>query len=135
MPRAVSSGGAVASAAAGAVGSSRPEIPDPLPNVTVAVGRDASLPCVVKNLQDYKVAFVHIHRQMILTIHNHVITRIPRFSISHDNHLTWTLHISKVTEEDKGYYMCQVNTDPMVSTVGYLDVVGQYYSIRMLPIS
>ena len=72
------------------------------------------------------MAFVHIDRQMILTIHKHVITRIPRFSISHDNHLTWTLKIEKVTEEDKGFYMCQVNTDPMVSTVGHLDVVGKY---------
>ena len=73
----------------------------------------------------FKVAFVHIDRQMILTIHNHVITRIPRFSVSHDNHLTWTLKIEKVTEADKGFYMCQVNTDPMVSTVGHLDVVGK----------
>jgi len=101
----------------------KPQIPEALPNITVAVGRDATLPCLVKNLQDYKVAFVHIDRQMILTIHNHVITRIPRFSVSHDNSLTWTLHINKVSQEDRGYYMCQVNTDPMVSTVGFLDVV------------
>ena len=33
----------------------RPEIPEPLPNVTVAVGREATLPCVVRNLKDYKV--------------------------------------------------------------------------------
>ena len=31
-----------------------------------------------------------------------------------------------MTEEDKGFYMCQVNTDPMVSTVGHLDVVGGF---------
>ena len=77
----------------------------------------------------FQVAFVHIDRQMILTIHNHVITRIPRFSISHDKHLTWTLKIEKVTEEDKGFYMCQVNTDPMVSTVGHIDVVGKLMNI------
>ena len=34
----------------------KPQIPEVLPNVTVAVGRDATLPCVVKNLQDYKVS-------------------------------------------------------------------------------
>lgn len=101
----------------------KPEFLESVPNVTVAVGRDASLPCVVKNLQDYKVAFIHIDRQMILTIHKQVITRMPRFSIAHDKHLTWTLNINKVQEEDKGFYMCQVNTDPMLSTVGYLDVV------------
>ena len=81
---------------------------------------------MICNEIDFQVAFVHIDRQMILTIHNHVITRIPRFSISHDKHLTWTLKIEKVTEEDKGFYMCQVNTDPMVSTVGHLDVVGKF---------
>ena len=31
-----------------------PEFLGAVPNVTVAVGRDAILPCVVKNLQDYK---------------------------------------------------------------------------------
>ena len=73
----------------------------------------------------FQVAFIHIDRQMILTIHNHVITRIPRFSITHDKHFTWSLKIQNVQKEDKGFYMCQVNTDPMVSKVGYLDVVGK----------
>ena len=36
----------------------KPEIPEPLPNITVAVGREATLPCVVKNLQDYKVSWL-----------------------------------------------------------------------------
>ena len=75
----------------------------------------------------FQVAFIHIDRQMILTIHNHVITRIPRFSITHDKHYTWSLKIQNVQQEDKGFYMCQVNTDPMVSKVGYLDVVGELY--------
>ena len=33
----------------------KPEIVGEVNNVTVAVGRDAVLSCVVKNLQDYKV--------------------------------------------------------------------------------
>ncbi|KAH1023302.1 hypothetical protein HUJ04_012535 [Dendroctonus ponderosae] len=32
-----------------------PEFVEPIPNVTVALGRDASLPCVVKNLGTYKI--------------------------------------------------------------------------------
>jgi hypothetical protein len=32
-----------------------PQFLDPVPNITVAVGRDATLPCVVKSLHDYKV--------------------------------------------------------------------------------
>ncbi|XP_019880331.1 lachesin isoform X1 [Aethina tumida] len=100
-----------------------PRFAEPIPNVTVALGRDASLPCVVDNLGTYKVAWIHIDRQMILTIHRHVISRVPRFSVSHDNAKTWLLHVSSVQKEDRGYYMCQVNTNPMISQVGYLQVV------------
>lgn len=32
-----------------------PRFAEPIPNVTVALGRDASLPCVVENLGSYKV--------------------------------------------------------------------------------
>ncbi|GLV43037.1 Dpr-interacting protein delta [Carabus blaptoides fortunei] len=100
-----------------------PRFAEPIPNVTVALGRDASLPCVVENLGTYKVAWIHIDRQMILTIHRHVISRVPRFSVSHDNAKTWLLHVSSAQQEDRGYYMCQVNTNPMISQVGYLQVV------------
>ncbi|XP_054290041.1 lachesin-like [Macrosteles quadrilineatus] len=100
-----------------------PRFVEPIPNVTVALGRDASLPCVVENLGTYKVAWIHIDRQMILTIHRHVISRVPRFSVSHDNQKTWLLHVSGVQQEDRGFYMCQVNTNPMISQVGFLQVV------------
>ena len=73
-----------------------------------------------------QVAWIHIDRQMILTIHRHVIARVPRFSVSHDNQKTWLLHVSGVHQEDRGYYMCQVNTNPMISQVGYLQVVGEW---------
>ncbi|KAK9507963.1 hypothetical protein O3M35_007719 [Rhynocoris fuscipes] len=62
---------------------------------------------------------------MILTIHRHVIARVSRFSVSHDNHKTWLLNVNQVQQEDRGYYMCQVNTNPMISQVGYLQVVGK----------
>lgn len=104
--------------------SSRPQFLSSVPNVTVAVGRNAIIPCVVKNLGNYKVAFVHLDRQMILTIERNVITRIPRFQIHHDNHHTWSLHIENVQKEDKGHYMCQINTDPMLSQIGFVNVVG-----------
>jgi len=100
-----------------------PSITEDIGNITIALGREASLKCVVTHLLDYKVAWVHIDRQMILTIGRHVITRIPRFNIIHDSHHTWTLTIRDVQAEDKGYYMCQVNTDPMISQTGHLDVV------------
>ncbi|XP_053955130.1 lachesin [Anastrepha ludens] len=100
-----------------------PRFAQPIPNVTVAVGRDANLPCVVEHLGGYKVAWIHIDRQMILTIHRHVISRIPRYSITYDNSNTWLLHVNQAHQDDRGYYMCQVNTNPMISQVGYLQVV------------
>ncbi|KAI8126268.1 Zwei Ig domain protein zig-8 [Lucilia cuprina] len=106
-----------------------PRFAQPIPNVTVAVGRDANLPCVVEHLGGYKVAWIHIDRQMILTIHRHVISRIPRYSITYDNANTWLLHVNQAHQDDRGYYMCQVNTNPssvlVISQVGYLQVVGK----------
>nr|XP_012141767.1 PREDICTED: lachesin isoform X3 [Megachile rotundata] len=96
---------------------------EPIPNVTVPLGRDVNLPCVVENLGNYKVAWIHVGRQMILTVHRHVVVKIPRFSVSHDNQKTWLLHINNVQQDDRGYYMCQVNTVPMMSQVGFLQVV------------
>lgn len=46
---------------------------------------------------------------MILTIHRHVISRIPRYSITYDNANTWLLHVTQAQQDDRGYYMCQVS--------------------------
>ena len=64
-----------------------------------------------------------MERQEILTVGRHVITRNIRVNIIHDSPHTWTLHIKDVQAEDRGYYMCQVNTDPMIFQTGHLDVV------------
>ena len=72
----------------------------------------------------FKVAWVRVDTQTILTIHNSIITRNQRVSLSHREHKEWKLHISNAQEIDRGYYMCQVNTDPMRSRRGYLEVQG-----------
>ena len=64
---------------------------------------------------------------MILTIHKSVITRIPRFSVTHDGAYLWQLQIKQITDDDAGIYMCQINTDPMLSQIGYLNVVGKCF--------
>lgn len=84
-----------------------------------------TLPNGCISLSIFQVAWIHIDRQMILTIHRHVISRIPRYSITYDNANTWLLHVSQAQQDDRGYYMCQVNTNPMISQVGYLQVVGR----------
>lgn len=46
--------------------------------------------------------------------------------MTYDNANTWTLNVMQVQQEDRGYYMCQINSNPMISQVGYLQVVGEY---------
>lgn len=67
--------------------------------------------------------------QTILTIHNHVITKNNRIGVSHSEQNIWRLHIKDVRESDQGWYMCQINTDPMKSQLGYLNVVGELEGI------
>ncbi|CAH1406243.1 unnamed protein product [Nezara viridula] len=100
-----------------------PRFAEPIQNVTVTIGKDALMACVVENLRNYKVAWVRVDTQTILSIHHHVITQNPRVSLSYNDHRSWYLHISNVQEIDRGWYMCQVNTDPMRSRAGYLQVV------------
>jgi hypothetical protein len=72
-----------------------------------------------------KVAWVRVDTQTILTIHHHIITRNQRVSLSHHDKEIWRLHIDKVDENDRGWYMCQINTDPMRSQKVFLEVVGE----------
>ncbi|EFN73559.1 hypothetical protein EAG_11371 [Camponotus floridanus] len=68
------------------------------------------------------VAWLRVDTQTILTIASHVITKNHRIAVSHSDHRTWFLHIREVRESDRGWYMCQINTDPMKSQIGYLEV-------------
>ncbi|KAL0134181.1 hypothetical protein PUN28_001188 [Cardiocondyla obscurior] len=103
--------------------SELPRFAEEIQNVTVSVGRDALLACVVDNLRHYKVAWVRVDTQTILSIHQNVITQNPRITLSYNDHRSWYLHIKEVQEVDRGWYMCQVNTDPMKSRQGYVQVV------------
>ena len=88
---------------------------------------------------------MRVDTQTILTIHNNVITRNPRISLSRPGENKWYLHLNAVQESDRGWYMCQVtlvtlfvtlfvtmfvtlfvtqiNTAPMVHRSGYVQVV------------
>ncbi|KAK6642394.1 hypothetical protein RUM43_003896 [Polyplax serrata] len=76
-------------------------------------------------MNSLEVAWMHFEQSAILTVHTHVITRNPRISVSHDKHRTWILHINNVQEEDKGRYMCQINTATAKTQFGYLHVVEE----------
>ncbi|XP_068215931.1 lachesin-like [Palaemon carinicauda] len=66
---------------------------------------------------------MHLKRTMLLAIDEVVITLIPRYRVTKDDATTWTLHVENVSPEDKGYYVCQVNMEPVINQVGYVQVV------------
>uniref|UniRef100_A0A8W7PQV2 Ig-like domain-containing protein n=1 Tax=Anopheles coluzzii TaxID=1518534 RepID=A0A8W7PQV2_ANOCL len=99
---------------------------------TTTRSRDATFTCVVNNLGGYRVsgeatparvAWIKADAKAILAIHEHVITNNGRLSVTHNDYNTWTLVIRNVKMEDRGVYMCQVNTDPMKMQTAFLEVV------------
>uniref|UniRef100_A0A182RVN5 Ig-like domain-containing protein n=1 Tax=Anopheles funestus TaxID=62324 RepID=A0A182RVN5_ANOFN len=103
--------------------SFQPDFAEPILNNSIAIGRDATFTCHVRHLGGYRVGWLKADTKAIQAIHEHVITHNSRVTVSHADQNTWNLHIKSVTEEDRGGYMCQLNTDPMKSQIGYLDVV------------
>ncbi|XP_055615474.1 lachesin isoform X2 [Toxorhynchites rutilus septentrionalis] len=105
------------------VSTFQPDFAEPIINISVAIGRDATFTCHVRHLGGYRVGWVKADTKAIQAIHESVITHNPRVSVTHTDQNTWSLQIKSVTEDDRGGYMCQLNTDPMKSQLGYLDVV------------
>ncbi|XP_045524631.1 lachesin-like [Pieris brassicae] len=100
-----------------------PRFEDSLNNLTVSLGREAVFTCVVNDLGSFRVAWLRVDTQTILTIATHVITKNHRIAVNHSDRRVWFLHIHDVRQSDRGWYMCQLNTDPMKSQTAYLDVV------------
>ncbi|XP_064104112.1 neurotrimin-like, partial [Macrobrachium nipponense] len=111
-------------AAADVVEEGEPRFVAPIENVTVSVGRDAKLSCVVENLHDYKVAWMYKRKseRTVLTVATQVITKNPRVSAVQEAQ-AWVLTINQVKKENQGVYMCQINTKPIQKQLGYLHVV------------
>lgn len=109
--------------ASGQLVDPEPEFLAPLENHTVVQGRDVYFTCVVNHLASYKVAWIKSDTKAILAIHTHMVAQNPRLSVTHNGHNTWKLHVSNVQKNDSGTYMCQINTDPMRSQMGNLEVV------------
>ena len=92
-------------------------------NSTVRVGRVASLVCHISVSDTFKVAWVRVGTQTVLSYNDIVITKNHRIRVSHPEPTVWKLFISDIKRRDAGYYMCQVNTDPMQSQLSYLEVL------------
>ena len=84
----------------------------------------ASLVCHISVSETYKVAWVRVGTQTVLSYNDIVITKNHRIRVSQPEPTVWKLFISDIKRRDAGYYMCQVNTDPMRSRRGYLEVQG-----------
>ena len=57
-----------------------------------------------------------------MTLYDTIITHDPRIKLTGDFITTFNLRIANVQQEDRGVYMCQINTDPMISLKAQLDV-------------
>ena len=68
----------------------------------------------------------------IQAIHHQVVTHNPRVSVTYRDKTTWNLHIRNVQEDDRGIYMCQVNTDPMIAEVRLLYCIWRTSSLSDL---
>nr|CAH0106331.1 unnamed protein product [Daphnia galeata] len=104
------------------VTTAEPHFSESIRNVTVPLGREAVLSCVINNLADYKVGWLRADDQTILSLHRRVVTHNPRVSVTHDESRTWNLHIRQVKESDQGCYMCQINTAIMKKQLGCIQV-------------
>ncbi|XP_071549820.1 uncharacterized protein [Panulirus ornatus] len=93
----------------------RPSLATLQQNLTVVAGRTVKLTCVVENLANYKVAWMHygLMGRIVLTVDTVVITKNPRVSLLRERGgASWSLVIANVTTTDQGIYLCQVNTVP-----------------------
>lgn len=86
---------------------------------------------------DSQVGWLRAEDQTILSMGDRRVTHSPRFFVTlenaktknqtqsrEDEEATWQLHIRALKEADRGCYMCQLNTKPMLSQLGCVDVLG-----------
>ncbi|XP_023336630.1 lachesin [Eurytemora carolleeae] len=88
---------------------------------TVRIGQDISFICQIRNIGNYKVAWLHSEKG-IIAVHPDVLGQNERIKSMHDNRDSWSLVIKSVQEADAGKYICQVNTEIPESISGTLSV-------------
>ena len=72
----------------------------------------------------FQISWIKVRTQTILTMDARVITRNPRISVVEREGDLWQLTIKDLKPSDQGWYMCQINTDPIVSDRAFLEVKG-----------
>lgn len=97
-------------------------------NVTTRVDDSALLPCMVKNLGQYTVSWLRGHDTSVLTFGEVTFSSDQRFKVIHTPGRpasNWSLQINQINFKDGGWYDCQVNTEPKVSSKVHLKVVAK----------
>lgn len=117
--------------------------------------------CVPSRFGIFQVGWLRASDQTILSIHTRIVTHNARISVSYESggssgsgggtaaggtfgvtgssqateevvNGTWSLHIRQLKESDRDCYMCQINTSPMISQLGCLDIQGQCYLLSII---
>ncbi len=78
--------------------------------------------CITPWFYDSQVGWIRTDTKAILSLADQVITYDTRITVSGDFVSTFNLKVSDVQEGDRGQYMCQINTNPMMSQATFLDV-------------
>ena len=80
---------------------------------------------IIKSLPlKFQISWIKVRTQTILTMDARVITHNSRISVVEREGDWLQLKIKDLALSDQGWYMCQINTDPMVSERGFLEVTG-----------
>jgi hypothetical protein len=100
------------------------------PNVSVSVGRTATLKCKTVNLIKKSVSWLRHKDVNLLSVGTYLYTKDPRMMVSEDlSRGEWELRITEIRHSDAGNYECQINTNPLLSHTITLSVVEPYTEI------
>ena len=107
----------------------------------------------------FQVGWLRTSDQTILSIHTRIVTHNARITVTYESGAssgsagasggasgvtgssqvteeivdgTWRLHIRQLKETDRDCYMCQINTSPMISELGCLDIHGKCYILSLV---
>merc|ERR1712109_324466 len=73
-------------------------------NVSIPIGRDATLECTITGSMDtLRIAWIKVQTQTILTMDERVVTRNPRVSVVEREGNLWQLTIKDVKPSDRGW--------------------------------
>jgi len=100
------------------------------PNISVSLGRTATLRCRTVNVVKKSVSWLRHKDVNLLSVGRYLYTKDARMRVMEDRGRgEWMLNIRNVKHSDAGDYECQVNTNPLLKHTVTLSVVEPYTEI------